>query len=670
MSADPTEPLEAAQRANRALRERVAELEMQLKRFNDDEQSAVLGGTLAERQALLDEAGRMAHLGTWVWDTVTNEVWWSSELFRILGYDPARDASSTDAFFERVHPEDRQRVREVSASGLAGGTSEQADYRVLRPDGSVRHVTMDAAMLFGSDGKLRRAVGTVLDLTESKEAARESKKAAQLLADAQRISRIGSFEVELATQQPHWSAEMFRIMDVPVDETPSFELFLGRLHPDDRERIAGLIEGSMERGHTVPSRARVVRRDGRVLHVDMRAEAVAGEQGELLAVRGTVNDVTELVQLEAQFHQSQKMEAIGQLAGGLAHDYNNLLTVILGNAELLLQELDRPELHEISSAAATATTVTNRLLTFSRQGPLNARVTDLNDDVDAAQQLVRRALGDQIVLTNERAVRLRHVLIDSGQVQQMLLNLALNARDAMPQGGTLAISTQHQALTVEQARDNGVRAGDYVTLTVEDSGHGMDEATRDRVFEPFFTTKQAGHGTGLGWAMVFGAMKQNGGFVEVSSTLGKGTTFRLWFPCVDVEPTRASLSPQEAPRSRASILLVEDNEAVARVTLAMLKASGYRVRVASSAREALAAWQAEPADLLLTDVVMPETSGLQLAEQLRVRHAQLLVLFITGYSAEHLELEDSEKTCSVLSKPFRHGELVSAIEALLASRRA
>ncbi len=616
---------------------------------------------------LLDETERFAHLGTWSWDPVSNEVVWSDEMFRIFGYDPKVDRPSLDAFFVRVHPDDAQRLRDdTSATAKSGRDTRNYEYRIVLPSGEIRHLSVLSLATRGPTGEIQRIAGTIVDVTHAKRAAEELRLSNELLADAQRIGKLGSFEVSLhGDQTPRWSDEMYRVLGLEPGVPASIELFVSRLHPDDRPRIQELIAGSLATGRVRPSRARVLREDGSIRHVDMRADLHKGPEGEPLAIRGTVHDVTDLVELESQFHQSQKMEAIGQLAGGLAHDYNNLLTVILGNAESLLAETPRPELREIVNAAATATTVTNRLLAFTRQTHGSPRATDLTREVEGAIQLLRRAVGDGISLRIDLAEESLVALVDEGQVQQVLLNLVLNARDAMQRGGAISVRMRCEPLSAELASEHDVKPGDYVTLSVSDTGHGMDEATQRRAFEPFFTTKRAGHGTGLGLAMVFGAMRQCQGFVELSSKPGGGATFKLWFPRLNAAPAPAIAEPKPPAASHARILLVEDNAAVSRVTAAMLKAGGYAVDIVSNATDAVRVWREEPRDLLVTDVAMPDISGVKLVEMLRSEHPELRVLFVTGYSSEQLGADLPPSQVSVLTKPFRHAELLAKVKALL-----
>lgn len=666
MTTDPTDPLEAARRENLLLRGRVAELERQLQRFGDAGTGSPLGSALAEREALLAEAERIAHMGSWVWDVETNEVQWSEELFHILGYDPARDSAEFDRFFQAIHPDDREQFRALSARSIASGVSEQADCRVLRMDGSVRHVTINGVLLFDSSGTLKRAVGTVLDVTDQKLSAFELKKTADFLAEAQHIGKMGSFEDNLQTGELTWSDELFRLLDIDRESGASIASFLERVADEDREAVQSMVRAAQQEGKVERRRARFIHRDGSVHHLQMIAIAVHDEHGRLQSLRGTVSDVTELVELEARFHQSQKMEAVGQLAGGLAHDYNNLLTVILGNAELLHVESPSQELEEIIRAAKTATRVTNRLLTFSRHSNRSLRVARLADEVDEARPLLERAVGKKVSIVLESGEDVGSVCVDSGQVHQVLLNLALNARDAMPRGGSLRIATKNATLSTDDAKKRQVQPGAYVTLEVQDTGVGIDAATLPRIFEPFFTTKDAGQGTGLGLAMVFGAMKQSSGFVEVASERGHGATFRLWFPRVlpALEPVTKSTHPS---KQTLSVLLVEDSEPVLKLATLILQSAGHRVRAAASGAEALARWCEEPADVIVTDVVMPHMSGVQLAEELRKQAPLLPVLFITGYLPDRVGLGPQSKLSAVVMKPFERRELLAALDKLVTS---
>ncbi len=346
--------------------------------------------------------------------------------------------------------------------------------------------------------------------------------------------------------------------------------------------------------------------------------------------------------LEDQLIQSQKMEAVGRLAGGVAHDFNNLLTVILGYGEMLREQVKGDELAfeavgEVFQAAERASALTNQLLAFSRRQVSMPRVTSLNEVVQKVDRMLRRIIGEDIELGTMLSPGLSPARIDPGHIEQVVMNLAVNSRDAMPQGGTLTIETANVELAEEYAEGHiGVRPGHYVMLAVSDTGIGMDAATKARIFEPFFTTKELGKGTGLGLSTVYGIVKQNGGEVQVYSEPGHGTVFKIYFPAVaEYAEAVARKGPEaEAAAATETILLVEDEAQVRNLTRTLLAQRGYSVLAASSGSAALelARGYRERIDLLLTDVVMPHMSGPELAKAVRSAHPEIKVLFMSGYT--------------------------------------
>ncbi|MCF8108851.1 MAG: response regulator, partial [Desulfohalobiaceae bacterium] len=397
------------------------------------------------------------------------------------------------------------------------------------------------------------------------------------------------------------------------------------------------------------------------------------------ALLGFVVDISEEERLRRQFLQAQKMEAVGRLAGGVAHDFNNLLTVILGCAEQVMfaLETDSPiyqDAQEIKQAGERAASLTRQLLAFSRKQILEPKVLCLNDVLQDLQKMLGRLIGEDVELRVNPVSDVGLVRIDQGQLEQVLMNLAVNARDAMPEGGCLSIATCNAVIEPDSTQFNGVRvpAGDYVRLEVSDTGVGMSEETRSRIFEPFFTTKELGKGTGLGLATVYGIVKQSNGFIFCSSQPEQGTTFTLYFPLIDEDPPAEKAQSIHAAVNSGSetILLVEDDAGLRKVAGKVLKSKGYTVLSASNEQEALASCEAQSCQihLLLSDVVLPGMNGVELEQQVRARRPEIKRLFMSGYAGEALEEMDLSiaRTC-FLKKPFTPEELCRRVREVLDS---
>jgi signal transduction histidine kinase/ActR/RegA family two-component response regulator len=383
--------------------------------------------------------------------------------------------------------------------------------------------------------------------------------------------------------------------------------------------------------------------------------------------------------LEEQLRQAQKMEAVGQLAGGVAHDFNNLLTAIIGNTELLLRTIDledrrRLDVLEINRAAHRAATLTRQLLAFSRKQVLQPRIVDLNGVVAELAAMLRRIIGEHVELRLQLEPGLGRVLADPNQLEQVITNLAVNARDAMPSGGTLTIrtATLDEAEVLPSSPESSPLLGPLVELSVSDNGVGMDERTQARLFEPFFTTKELGRGTGLGLATVYGIVRQSGGHIRVSTRLHHGSTFTIYLPMAEgtAEPEIEAEGWADIPRGTGTILVVEDEDAVRYLACRVLRGNGYRVLEAADPAAALRIVQAEaqPIDLLVTDIVMPGMSGPVLAERLVAARPDLKVLYITGYAEEAIERQGALPAGgALLEKPFTAQQLADSARRALAT---
>ena len=446
--------------------------------------------------------------------------------------------------------------------------------------------------------------------------------------------------------------------------------WIENVHPEDRHIVLDA-EAVAEGGNPFRAEYRMFRRDGQLIWINDSGSLVPGPDGRSL-LHGVLLDVTEQKQLQAHLSHSQRMEAVGQLASGVAHDFNNLLTIIKGYSSLLmdrnLADDDAHAAREIQQAAERAAALTHQLLAFSRKQTLQPRVLDLNRIVHGLEMMLRRVLTENVELCIQTAPDLGAVKADPVQVEQVLINLVVNARDAMPKGGKLTIATAPREVLSDRGEGESLmRAGTYATLSVSDTGVGMDSETRARIFEPFFTTKDVGKGTGLGLATVYGIIKQSNGQIEVESEPGKGASFRVSLPRVEQEPVapRKATMTERHKHGTGTILLAEDEPLLRELGETILTQAGYKIQTAPNAEE-LKKFVAEhdgKIDLLLTDVVMPGMSGPELVRLVRARWPDVRVLYMSGYADD--EIEDLDRDAGFLQKPFTPMELTAKIAEML-----
>ena len=445
--------------------------------------------------------------------------------------------------------------------------------------------------------------------------------------------------------------------------------------PAEDHAVIETAEASSLRGERFQAEYRIVRKDGAVVWVSDTAVVVSGSYSHPV-MEGIIVDITERKLLENQLQQSRRMEAVGRLAGGIAHDFNNLLTIIKGYAELALQRSGiqpelRADVQQIENAAERASMLIRQLLAFSRRQVLQPKVIDLNAIVLGLDKLLGRLMGEHIEMATRCGTNVGHVKADPAQIEQVIMNLVVNARDAMPKGGRLTVETVNVDLDSTYARDHvSVKPGSYVMLAVSDSGIGMSPETVAHIFEPFYTTKESGQGTGLGLSTVYGIVKQSGGYIWVYSEPGKGTTFKVYLPRVteQVETKPEAVEIPAAGNGSETILLVEDEEAVRELASRILSAKGYSVLAAKSTNEAeqLSEKHAGKIHLLLTDIIMPGTSGRELARRITGRHPRTRVLYMSGYTDNVLAQGGVlEAGLSFLQKPFTPGALVQKVRDVL-----
>jgi PAS domain S-box-containing protein len=457
-----------------------------------------------------------------------------------------------------------------------------------------------------------------------------------------------------------------------LESTNSFE----QIHPEDREKVQRAAAETMRTGHGNSLEYRMRHKEGNWRALESRASAIVreGRVDRLVIVN---RDVTERKRLEEQFRQSQKMEAIGRLSGGVAHDFNNLLGVIIGYGEVLQEGItaDSPMrscIDEVLKAGHRAAGLTRQLLAFSRQQQMDPRVLDLNIVVRDMEKMLKRLIGEDVRLLTRLDGSLARIKADQGQIEQVVMNLAVNARDAMPKGGELVIETSNYYVDEKFTRQYPypMSVGHYVSLNVTDNGIGMDAATRVRVFEPFFTTKEKGHGTGLGLSMVYGVVKQSGGYIDVQSEPGQGASFRILLPVAEKEISEqgTTKAPSELLHGNETILLVEDETSLRKLTRHLLELCGYTVLEADSGAQALnLSREHEGAiHLLLTDVVMPAMSGKILADEMLKDRPETHIVFMSGYTGQTVGQHGVLAEGSFyLQKPFTKNGLARKVREAL-----
>lgn len=627
---------------------------------------------LRENEARLAEAVRLARMGYWNRDLVSGQIDWSDMLHEIFGVAASESGQSWETFLQLVHPDDRTEVeRRVAAAVETAGTLDHT-YRVCA-QGVVRIIHEVGRAVAGDDGRPVRLVGTARDVTEmtrATEMLRLRDRAIQAVSQGIFITDPNQIDNPIIFASPGFE----RMTGYPAAEVLGRNLRFLHGKGTDPEMVATL-QTALASGQGCSVEILNYRKDGKPFWNQLSLSPVLEPGGRLTHFVGVQTDVTERHLLEEQLRHSQKMEAIGQLAGGVAHDFNNLLTVITGFSEILQSTLPsqdprRESVQAISEAAERAASLTRQMLAFSRRTVLAPRVLDLNNVVRDTDKLLRRLIGEDVLLTTVLDPGLNPVKVDSGHLGQVLMNLAINARDAMPRGGKLTIETANTILDESYcATHAAVQPGEYVMLAVSDTGCGIPPQIMPRIFEPFFTTKGVGKGTGLGLAVVHGIIKQSGGDIRVYSEPGLGTTFKIYLPAVRETPLPHRVpNVDKAPSGTETLLLVEDEASVRGLTVLALQMNGYTVLAASNAQDAqlLAEKHGPEIALLITDVIMPGMGGAQLATLLQQRFPGLRVLFLSGYTDDAIVRHGIlHEKVAFLQKPYSPQALARKVRDLL-----
>jgi two-component system, cell cycle sensor histidine kinase and response regulator CckA len=606
-------------------------------------------------------------------DPESSNIYTSPQIEPLLGYTTTEWASDRELFVKTLHPEDRERVLAEHAWTHATCEPLRTEYRLIGRGGSVVWLQDEAVVVRDEEGTPLFLQGYLLDITERKAAEQALAERENLL---QTIIETEPECVKLIDRDGKLQ-EMNRA-GLEMIEADSFEQVVGcavseLIAPPHRTAFEALTQKALA-GGSGHLEFELIGLKGSRRWMETHAVPLRAPSGEVQAALSVTRDVTQRRQLEEQLAQAQRLEAVGRLAGGIAHDFNNLLTGILGYSDLLRARLPeddprRADADEVKKAADRAASLTRQLLAFSRRQVLQLRVVDLNKIVDDMDRMLRRLIGEDVELVTACAPDLGRVQADPGQIEQVIANLVVNARDAMPEGGRLVIETENVDVDEEAAAGHPaeLQPGPHVVLSVTDTGIGMDPETQAHVFEPFFTTKDVGKGTGLGLATVYGIVKQSGAAIWVYSEPGQGTSFRIFFPRVDAEVELSAEPPVSTPSEKGTetVLVVEDEQLVRGLIAEELSRRGYCVLTALNGLDALALAEEyeNGIDVVVTDVIMPEMGGLELTQRLTALRPGVRVVYMSGYSER--AVSDDVGPWPLLQKPFSTGSLAGKIREVL-----
>jgi PAS domain S-box-containing protein len=609
----------------------------------------------------------------------TNQIVWVGTLKHSPSLKILFDSSQKHRnILERFHPDDYQKAIQDLRQNAERKTSYTAEYRIFHPDDGTYHVYSSNAYPIIKDERIHEFIGTMNDITEKRRIESE------ILFQANLLNMVNQaiIATDIEGRITYWNKSAEKLFGYRAAEARGkyvFDLLVDKADIQDAMQIlTGVIRGLPWSGEFEMKKL-----DGSKFITACSLSLVVDEKGKKLII-GMIQDITERKEAERrlqesmeQLRQAQKLESIGRLAGGIAHDFNNMLTAIRGYNELALRQLGNEQnmlrkcLEEISKAAERSSSLIQQLLAFSRRQIMKTEILDINLSIKESVSLIQRLVGENIVIVLSLMSRHRFVKADLVQLSQVLTNLAVNSKDAMPEGGTIIIQTEDVYLDENFLNYHpDAKKGGYVRISFIDNGCGMSEETLAHIFEPFFTTKPVGKGTGLGLSTVYGIVKQLDGFILCKSKIGEGTTFEIFLPMAQekVENRHKKSENIKTENFPATILLVEDEHMVREVTKQLLESCGYRVFEARNAKEALSICETiqEPIDLLLTDIVMPRMNGYELAFRIREKFPNLPVIFVSGYidQKEHIKKIQDENTFFI-QKPFLHESLTNTIVNIL-----
>ena len=627
------------------------------------------------RLAAIVEDSEDAILGYTLDGVITD---WNQAATRLYGYSAEEAIGSSPSML--APPSRSGELAKILHAVAAGRRIRQFETVRRKKDGSLIDVSFSISPITGQDGSIIGGSAIVRDITKRNRMVEALRRSGERFRLVGRATKDVLWDWDIRGGRT-WRSDTFweYFGYQPKHPEPGPEAWRERLHPEDRDRVwNGFQTALLRQSDSYEIEYRFCRADGSYAIVMDRAYIVYDKAGEPIRAIGAIADMSDRRDLEEQFRQAQKMEAVGRLAGGVAHDFNNLLMVITSYTEMMVEQLApedklRRNLAQVLKAADRAASLTHQLLAFSRKQVLCPQIIDPNSVVEEGLKMIHRLIGEDIELNVSLAKPLWAVKADPAQIVQVVMNLCVNARDAMPNGGKLTIKTENISVDAEAVRERPAFVpGNYASLTVRDTGAGMDVEVQAHIFEPFFTTKKLGEGTGLGLSTVYGIVKQSGGYIWVSSEPGRGSSFSLYFPAVD-KPLTTTITPEvkNTEGHSETILLVEDEEALRESISDYLTLHGYQVLEAANGVQALqiATQHPESIHMLITDMILPKMSGSELARRVAKMRPHLITLYISGYTDRKLTDRDpAQSTSRFLQKPFALRTLLNLIGEMTAKQ--
>jgi len=631
---------------------------------------------LAKSEHMLAKAQAISHLGSWECDLEKREELLSAEYYRILGLSPQETGIAHGSMLDFIHPDDRENVLKRIADTIEEGKPYDVEYRITRPDGVERVVYARGQTFEDESGKRTKFFGTALDITARKQMEEELRNSKERFRALVETTTDWIWEIDENSAFSYASPKIRDLLGYEPEEVIGKSPF-DLMPPEEAQRLAEKFKPIKDGREPFSEMLKVnMHKNGNLVTIETSGIPIFAADGRFCGYRGIDRDVTSRKKLEQQYLHAQKMEAVGQLADGIAHDFNNILTGIMGFQHMLLQMLEdqkaRHYAEQVISLADKAASLTQNLLMFSRTREQTTfpKPMDLNDTIEKTGKLLKRLIGEDIEFRTTLHGGVMPVMAMASQIEQVLMNLATNARDAMPDGGSLTVRTDITDINIDFVRAHGYgEIGKYAVISVSDTGTGMDKQTRKRVFEPFFTTKEVGKGTGLGLATAYGIIKQHNGYINVYSEPGEGTIFRIYLPLVETGAGEEEGSKEHSflARGTETVLLAEDEPEVRESIKSLLEANGYRVIEAVDGDDALEKYVAHGGDIavLISDVIMPKRNGKEVYDIIIKERPDIKTLFISGYTADLVVGRKIPNSCLLVTKPFSPHVFLNALRGLL-----